>query len=222
MKVRSKSKKINKAWLHDHANDPYVKRAREEGFRARAAYKLLEIDAALGLLRPGQVVVDLGATPGAWSQVVRRRLAPDGAAAGELPGTIIALDLLDFEPIEGVTFLKGDFREEEVVRRLETVLAGRPVDLVLSDMAPNLSGIESSDAARIAHLVELAVDFACAHLRPQGALVAKTFHGSGYSQQVKLFKERFRVVKPIKPKASRDKSAETFLVGLGPKQGRSG
>jgi 23S rRNA (uridine2552-2'-O)-methyltransferase len=167
------------------------------------------------------VVVDLGATPGAWTQVVRRRLAPAGAAVGELPGTIIALDLLDFEPIEGITFLQGDFREEEVVRRLEAELAGRPVDLVLSDMAPNLSGIGSSDAARIAHLVELAVEFACANLRPQGALVAKTFHGSGYSQQVKLFKERFRVVKPIKPKASRDKSAETFLVGLGLKAGRA-
>ena len=218
MKVRTKSKKVNKAWLHDHVTDPYVKRAHQEGYRARAAYKLTEIDDQFGLIKPGQVVVDLGAVPGAWSQVVRRRLAPEGAAAGALPGTLIALDLLEFEPIEGVTFLQGDFREEEVLRRLEAELAGRPVDLVLSDMAPNLSGIESSDAARISHLVELAVDFACAHLRPQGALVAKTFHGSGYSQQVKLFKERFRVVKPIKPKASRDRSAETFLVGIGLKQ----
>jgi len=217
MKVRTKSKKVNKAWLNDHVNDPYVRRAQQEGYRARAAYKLTEIDDALGLIRPGQVVVDLGATPGAWSQVVRRRLAPAGAAVGELPGTLIALDLLELEPIEGVTFIQGDFREEEVLRRLEAELAGRPVDLVLSDMAPNLSGIESSDSARIAHLVELAVEFACAHLKPQGALVAKSFHGSGYSQQVKLFKDRFRIVKPIKPKASRDKSAETFLVGIGPK-----
>ena len=219
MKIRSKSKKINKAWFNDHVNDPYVKRAQQEGYRARAAYKLIEIDDALGLIRPGQVVVDLGATPGAWSQVLRRRLAPAGAAVGELPGTIIALDVQDFDPIEGVTFVQGDFREDEVLRRLDAELAGRAVDLVLSDMAPNLSGIESSDAARIAHLVELAVEFSCTHLRPQGALLAKTFHGSGYSQQVKLFKERFRVVKPIKPKASRDKSAETFLVGLGPKVG---
>ncbi len=217
MKVRSKSKKINKAWLNDHANDPYVKRAQQEGYRSRAAYKLIEMDEVLRLLRPGQVVVDLGATPGAWSQVVRRRLAPAGAAVGELPGVIIAVDLLDFEPIEGVTFLQGDFREDEVVHRLEAELAGRPVDLVLSDMAPNLSGIEASDSARISHLVELAVEFACKHLRAHGALVAKSFHGSGYSQQAKLFKERFRVVKPIKPKASRDKSAETFLVGMGPK-----
>jgi 23S rRNA (uridine2552-2'-O)-methyltransferase len=161
------------------------------------------------------VIVDLGAAPGAWSQLVRRRLAPAGAAAGALPGTVIALDLLDIEPIEGVTFIQGDFRDEAVAAKLAAELAGRRVDLVLSDMAPNLSGIESSDAARIAHLVELAVEFACAHLKPDGALVAKTFHGSGYSQQVRLFKDRFRAVKPIKPKASRDKSAETFLVGLG-------
>jgi 23S rRNA (uridine2552-2'-O)-methyltransferase len=215
MKVKTKSKKVNKAWLNDHVNDPYVKLALKEGYRARAAYKLIEIDEALKLIKPGQVIVDLGATPGAWSQVVRRRLAPRGAAVGELPGSIIALDLLEFEPIEGVTFLQGDFREDEVLARLEAELAGRPVDLVLSDMAPNLSGVESADAARIAHLVELAVEFACKHLKPDGALVAKSFHGSGYSQQAKLFKERFRVVKPIKPKASRDKSAETFLVGLG-------
>ncbi|MFO1266515.1 MAG: RlmE family RNA methyltransferase [Rubrivivax sp.] len=215
MKVQTKSKKVNRAWLHDHVT-PYVRRAREEGYRARAAYKLIEIDQALGgMLKPGQVVVDLGAVPGAWSQVVRRRFAPEGAAVGALPGTLIALDVLEFEPIEGVTFIQGDFREEAVLDRLHDELAGRPVDVVLSDMAPNLSGIESSDAARIAHLVELAVEFACSHLKPQGALLAKTFHGSGYSQQVKLFKERFRVVKAIKPKASRDKSAETFLVGLG-------
>jgi 23S rRNA (uridine2552-2'-O)-methyltransferase len=213
--MKIKSRKVNKAWFHDHVTDPYVKQAQREGYRARAAYKLKEIDEALGLVKPGQVIVDLGATPGAWSQYLRRRLAPEGAAAGALPGTIIALDLLGFEPIEGVTFLQGDFREDEVLRRLDAELAGRPVDLVVSDMAPNLSGIESSDAARISHLVELAVDFACTHLRPGGALVAKTFHGSGYSQQVKLFKERFRVVKPIKPKASRDKSSETFLVGIG-------
>jgi 23S rRNA (uridine2552-2'-O)-methyltransferase len=123
--------------------------------------------------------------------------------------------MLPFEPIEGVQFFQGDFREEAVAAQLAEALAGRPVDLVVSDMAPNLSGIESADSARIAHLVELAVEFAETHLRPEGALVCKCFHGSGYSQLVKLFKERFRVVKPIKPKASRDKSAETFLVGVG-------
>lgn len=217
MKVTTKSKKVNKAWLNDHVNDPYVKMAQKDGYRARAAYKLKEIDEALKLFKPGQVVVDLGATPGAWSQYLRRRFAPSGAAVGELDGTIIALDILPFEPIEGVQFIQGDFREDAVAAQLVQALAGRPVDVVVSDMAPNLSGIESSDAARISHLVELALEFSLAHLKPGGALVCKCFHGSGYSQLVKLFKDHFRVVKPIKPKASRDKSAETFLVGLGPK-----
>jgi 23S rRNA (uridine2552-2'-O)-methyltransferase len=215
MKVTTKSKKVNKAWLNDHVNDPYVKLAQREGFRARAAYKLKEIDEALRLLRPGQVVVDLGSAPGAWSQYLRRCFAPAGAAVGELQGSIIALDLLPMEPIEGVVFIQGDFREEAVAEALVAQLAGRPVDVVVSDMAPNLSGIESTDAARIGLLVELAVDFSRQHLRPEGALVCKVFHGSGYSQLVTLFKQHFRVVKPIKPKASRDKSSETFLIGVG-------
>lgn len=213
--VRTKSKKVDRAWLHDHLTDPYVKLAQKEGYRARAAYKLKEIDERFGLVKPGQVVVDLGSAPGAWSQYLRRRFAPSGAAAGELKGTIVALDVLPMEPVEGVTFLQGDFREEAVARQLAAALGGRKADLVVSDMAPNLSGIESSDAARIAHLVELAVEFARQHLAPGGALVAKVFHGSGYSQLVELFKRSFRVVKPIKPKASRDRSAETFLVGIG-------
>jgi 23S rRNA (uridine2552-2'-O)-methyltransferase len=215
--MRSKNKRVNRAWLHDHLSDPYVKMAQREGYRARAAYKLQEIDQTLRLVHPGQVVVDLGAAPGAWSQYLRRRFAPEGAAAGELPGTIIALDLLDFEPIEGVQFIQGDFREDAVLAQLESALAGRRVDLVVSDMAPNLSGVAVSDAARVAHLVELAVEFSLRHLVPGGALVCKAFHGSGYSQVVKLFKTSFRIVKAIKPKASRDKSAETFLVGIGPK-----
>jgi 23S rRNA (uridine2552-2'-O)-methyltransferase len=220
MKTQTKSKKLNKAWLNDHVNDPYVKQAQREGYRSRAAYKLKEIDEELHLLKPGQLVVDLGSTPGAWSQYVRRRFAPKGAgvggaAVGELHGAIIALDLLDFEPIEGVQFIQGDFRDATVLADLEAAVAGRPVDVVISDMAPNLSGIDSADAARIADLVELAVDFARAHLRPQGALVCKVFHGSGYSQLVDLFKAHFRIVKPVKPKASRSKSSETFLIGLG-------
>jgi 23S rRNA (uridine2552-2'-O)-methyltransferase len=223
MKTQTKSKKVNKAWLHDHVNDPYVKQAQRDGYRARAAYKLKEIDEALHLLKPGQVVVDLGAAPGAWSQYVRRKFAPKeagvgGAAVGGLNGVIIALDVLDFEPIEGVSFIQGDFREASVLAQLEAMVAGRPVDVVVSDMAHNLSGVESSDSVRMAHLVELAVEFAQNHLTPQGALVCKVFHGSGYSQLAKLFKTKFRVVKPIKPKASRDKSAETFLVGIGLKQ----
>ncbi len=219
MKIKTKSKKVNKAWLNDHVNDPYVKLAQKEGYRARAAYKLKEIDETLGLIRPGHVVVDLGSTPGAWSQYARRRLSPGGAASGELNGVIVALDILPMEPIEGVTFLQGDFREPEVLARLEAAMAGRQADVVVSDMAPNLSGIESADAARISHLVELAVEFSRAHLKPEGALVTKVFHGSGYSQLVKLFKETFRVVKPLKPKASRDKSSETFIVGIGLKPG---
>jgi 23S rRNA (uridine2552-2'-O)-methyltransferase len=220
MKTQTKSKKVNKQWLHDHANDTYVKLAQRDGYRARAAYKLKEIDEELHLIRPGQIVVDLGSVPGAWSQYVRRRFAPKeagvgGAAAGALNGTIIALDVLEMEPIEGVLFLQGDLREAAVLAELEALVGGRPVDVVVSDMAPNLSGIESADAARISHLVELAVEFALAHLRPQGALVCKVFHGSGYNELVKLFKANFRSVKPIKPKASRDKSSETFLVGIG-------
>ncbi|MGC3985185.1 MAG: RlmE family RNA methyltransferase [Pseudorhodoferax sp.] len=215
MKVKTKSKKVNKAWLNDHVNDPYVKLAGKEGYRARAAYKLKEIDESLKLLQPGHLVVDLGSTPGAWSQYVRRRLSPQGAAVGELNGAIIALDILPMEPIEGVQFLQGDFREAEVLEQLQAAMGGRKADAVVSDMAPNLSGIESADAARIAHLVELAVDFARSHLKPEGALVTKVFHGSGYDQLVKLFRSEFRVVKALKPKASRDKSSETFLVGIG-------
>jgi 23S rRNA (uridine2552-2'-O)-methyltransferase len=221
MKVKTKSKKVNKAWLNDHVNDPYVKLAQREGYRARAAYKLKEIDEALHLIRPGQVVVDLGAAPGAWSQYLRRRFAPAGAAAGALNGTIVALDMIDMAPIEGVHFVQGDIREDAVVAQLTAALGGRPIDLLVSDMAPNLSGIESADAARMAHLVELAIDFGILHLKPDGALVAKLFHGSGYSQLVQLFKKTFRVVKPIKPKASRDRSSETFIVGIGLKEARS-
>ena len=220
MKVKSKSKKVNKAWLHDHVNDPYVKLAQREGYRARAVYKLKELDESLGLIRPGQVVVDLGSSPGAWSQYLRRRLSPKsaiggGAAIGELNGTIVAMDILPMEPIEGVCFLQGDFREAETLARLEDALQGRQADLVVSDMAPNLSGIESSDSARVVHLVELAVEFAQAHLKPDGALVAKLFHGDGYDELVRLFRSTFRAVKAVKPKASRDRSSETFLVGRG-------
>ncbi|MBA4193490.1 MAG: rRNA methyltransferase [Comamonadaceae bacterium] len=218
MKVKTQSKKVNKAWLNQHVNDPYVKQAHKDGYRARAAYKLKEIDELLGLVRPGQVVVDLGSAPGAWSQYLRRRLSPQGAAVGELQGTILALDLLPMEAIEGVHFIQGDFREAEVLQALEGELGRRgvqKVDLVVSDMAPNLSGIGDTDAARIADLIDLAVDFSRQWLRPDGALVVKLFHGGAYEPTVALFRKTFRVVKPVKPKASRDKSSETFLVGLG-------
>ncbi len=224
MKLKTKSKKINKAWLNEHVHDPYVRQAQKDGYRSRAAYKLKEIDEALNLIRPGQLVVDLGACPGAWSQYVRRKFAPKetgagGAAVGALNGTIIALDLLEFEPIEGVQFIQGDFREDEVLAQLQQAVGDRPVDLVISDMAPNLSGIDVTDSARVAHLIELAIEFSQNHLKSDGALVCKVFHGAGYSQLVELFKAHFRVCKPIKPKSSRDKSSETFLVGIGLKHG---
>jgi 23S rRNA (uridine2552-2'-O)-methyltransferase len=220
--------------------------AAKDGYRARAAYKLKEIDETLKLLKPGHVIVDLGSTPGAWSQYARRKMAPKdtvtgtggGAAVGELNGVIIALDILPMASIEGVHFIQGDFTTDAVLEQLlskieQTTLiphaesAGndvkkdltardiRVVDTVISDMAPNLSGVASSDSARVAELVELAVNFAQLTLKPEGALVVKLFHGSGYSQLVEMFKKTFKVVKPIKPKASRDKSAETFLVGMG-------
>ncbi|MFZ8955057.1 MAG: RlmE family RNA methyltransferase, partial [Burkholderiaceae bacterium] len=211
--------KVNKAWLNDHVYDPYVQAAQKDGYRARAAYKLKEIDETFKLIKPGHLVVDLGSTPGAWSQYVRRRLSPDGAATGALNGHIVALDMLPMTPVEGVHFIQGDFREDSVLVELRAVLdrvqAGRKVDVVVSDMAPNLSGIASADSARVAHLIELAVDFAVNHLKAEGALVVKLFHGGGYDALVALFKANFRAVKAIKPKASRDKSSETFLVGMG-------
>ena len=220
MKSSTKSTKVNRAWINDHVNDTYVKLAKLEGYRARAAYKLKEIDEALGLIKPGHLVVDLGSTPGAWSQYVRRKMSPKtatsgGAAAGALNGSIIALDILLMEPVEGVVFLQGDFQEAEMLQRLADEMQSRKADVVLSDMAPNLSGIASADAARIENLVELAIEFAQNYMKPQGALVAKVFHGGSYDPLVKRFKETFSVVKPIKPKASRDKSSETFLVGIG-------
>ncbi|MEO7242349.1 MAG: RlmE family RNA methyltransferase [Variovorax sp.] len=238
MKIKTQSAKVDKAWLNAHVNDPWVKLAAKEGFRARAAYKLREIDETLGLLKPGQVVVDLGSTPGAWSQYLSRRLSPstgwlpaatadDAARRGPVEGSIgkassqaviIALDLLPMLPVEGVTFIQGDFNEADVLAQVEALLSGRAVDLVLSDMAPNLSGIAASDSARVTHLVELALAFAKAHLVPNGALVAKLFHGAGYEALAQAFKAQFRVVKRIKPKASRGKSAETFLVGQGLRQ----
>ncbi len=219
MKTRSSSNKVNKAWLHDHINDPYVKQAQREGYRARAAYKLKEIDEVFGLVRPGQFVVDLGCAPGAWSQYLRRRMAPEGAAAGALHGTIVGLDVLTMEPIEGVQFIQGDFRESAVLDQLQAALAGRMVDLVVSDMAPNLSGIASADAARMEELVELAIEFAQSHMQTDGALVAKVFHGAGYDPVLRRLRQAFVHVKPHKPKASRDRSSETFLVGIGLRQG---
>ena len=207
--------RFNHAWLHDHINDPYVKMAQREGYRARAAYKLKEIDEQDRLIKPGQVIVDLGSTPGSWSQYARNKLAAGKRTEGGIDGTIIALDILPMDPIADVHFLQGDFREDSVLDQLEEIVAGRKVDLVVSDMAPNLSGVASADAARIEHLCDLALDFAQRHLKPEGALLVKCFHGSGYSQIVEKFKHQFKTVAPRKPKASRDKSSETFILGRG-------
>ncbi|MBV8259614.1 MAG: RlmE family RNA methyltransferase [Paraburkholderia sp.] len=209
--------RFNQSWLHDHINDPYVKMAQREGYRARAAYKLKEIDEQDKLIRPGMVIVDLGAAPGSWSQYARNKLAlgakRDDHRQGGIDGAIIALDILPMEPIADVQFLQGDFREDDVLSQLKQLVGGRPVDLVISDMAPNLSGVASADAARIEHVCDLALEFSQNHLKTDGALLVKCFHGSGYSQIVEKFKQQFKVVAARKPKASRDKSSETFILG---------
>lgn len=204
-------KKLNKNWLHDHINDPYVKLAQKEGYRARAVYKLKEIDEDEKLIKPGQIIVDLGSTPGSWSQYARNKLA--GSLGGGINGTIIGLDMLPMEPIADVHFIQGDFREQDVLDQLEKVLGGRKVDLVLSDMAPNLSGIAVADAARVQDIVDLAVDFAQHHMKPSGSLLVKCFNGSGYNYLVEKFRQEFKNVTQKKPKASRDKSSEVFLLG---------
>jgi 23S rRNA (uridine2552-2'-O)-methyltransferase len=203
--------KFNKNWMHDHLNDPFVKQAQKEGYRARAVYKLKEIDEAEKLIRPGQVIVDLGCTPGSWSQYVRNKLA--GQTGGGINGTIIGLDILPMEPIADVHFIQGDFREDAVLEQLEQVLGGRQVDLVLSDMAPNLSGVAVADAARVEHIIDLALDFARAHLKPSGALLVKCFNGTGYNEILEKFRHEFKTVVSKKPKASKDKSSEIFLLG---------
>lgn len=201
--------KFSKDWIHQHINDPYVKLAQQKGYRARAAFKLIEILDTEKLMRRGDLVIDLGSAPGSWSQVARERLAGPG---GVVDGRIIALDLLPMEPVAGVEFIQGDFRDDDVLKQLEDMVGSHAVDLVISDMAPNLSGVGIADSARIQHVCELAMEFSCSHLKPNGALIVKAFHGSGFSQIVQSFKQRFKRVAERKPKASRDKSSETFLV----------
>jgi 23S rRNA (uridine2552-2'-O)-methyltransferase len=205
--------KVNKNWLHGHINDPYVKLAQKEGYRARAAFKLQEIDEEEKLIRPGQVIVDLGCAPGSWLQYARRRLA--GKEGGGIHGTLIGLDMLTMEPVADVHFILGDFREQSVLDELEAAVGGRKLDLVLSDMAPNLTGIAATDAARVEDIIDLAIDFAQVHLKPSGCLLVKCFNGGGYSQIVEKFRSAFKTVSSKKPKASRDKSSEIFLLGKG-------
>lgn len=197
-------------WMTRHVNDPYVKRASDEGMRSRAAYKLMQIDARDELLRPGMCVVDLGASPGGWSQVASRRV---GSA-----GRVIAIDLLEMSPLPGVTFIQADFSEAAGLAAMQRALKGDPVDLVLSDMAPNISGIAVSDQARHMALAELALDFAVNHLKPEGNFLVKAFHGAGFDGYVQMLREDFRLVQSRKPDASRKGSREVYLLGKGLKQ----
>lgn len=193
--------------MRQHVSDPFVKAAKAQGYRSRAAFKLIEIDDHDKLIRPGMRIVDLGATPGSWAQVLAERAGPRG--------TIIALDILPMDSLAGVKFILGDFREDDVLRALEVALGGAPVDLVVSDMAPNLSGVAASDQARSQHLCELALEFARAHLKPGGAMLVKAFQGSGYPEFLSEMRKAFDSVTSRKPNASRDRSAEMYLLGRG-------
>lgn len=191
--------------MHEHVTDPYVQRAKAEGWRSRAAFKLIEIDEKDHLLRPGMTVVDLGAAPGSWSQYAVRRIQPGGR--------LFALDILAMVPLEGVDFIQGDFREEAVLRQFEASLGGRAVDLVLSDMAPNMSGVQLNDQARVMHLAELTLDFAVTHLKPGGDMLVKVFQGAGYMELREAMRQVFETLLVRKPAASRGRSAENFLLG---------
>lgn len=199
-----KRTKTSKAWMMEHVTDPYVQLAKHEGYRSRASYKLLEIIERDHLLKPGMRVVDLGATPGGWSQVVAQKLAGQGK--------VIALDLLEMVPLAGVTFIQGDFREDAVLAELVKTLDGRPVDLVISDMAPNLSGVGLVDQARAMHLAELALEFALQHLKPGGDFLVKVFQGDGFDEYIRALRRHFSQVATRKPKASRGRTNETFLL----------
>jgi 23S rRNA (uridine2552-2'-O)-methyltransferase len=201
-----KRTKTSKAWMQEHVNDPYVKLAQKDGYRARAAYKLIEIDDKDRLIKPGMVVVDLGSTPGSWSQVAIQRLKNNGR--------VIALDLLPMVGIPGVEFIQGDFREDEILEQLEEKLNGQQIDLVISDMAPNISGISSVDQPNAVYLTELAVDFSLKWLKPEGNFLVKVFVGSGFEEIVKIMRDSFEKVVTRKPKASRDRSTEVYLLGL--------
>ena len=202
-----KKSKSSHLWLKEHEDDEFVKRARTEGYRSRAVYKLLEIKEKYGVLQSGQCVVDLGAAPGGWSQAALR-------AVGD-KGRVIALDILAMEEIPGVTFIQGDFTEDQPFQRLLDEIADQPVDLVISDMAPNMSGMKQVDQPASAYLVELAIDLADQVLRPGGSLVCKCFEGEGINPIREAFRSRFSKVINFKPKASRSRSREVFVIGQG-------
>ena len=197
--------KTSKAWLQEHVSDPYVHMAQKDGYRSRAAYKLLEIDEKDKLLRPGITVADLGSAPGSWSQVAIDKV-------GER-GRVLALDILPMNPIAGVQFIQGDFREDDVLAQFVQLLEGRPVDLVISDIAPNMSGNAVTDQARSFYLAELALDFASQHLKPGGDFLIKVFQGAGYQEYLTQMRGVFAQVLVRKPKASRDRSNEVYLLG---------
>ena len=215
MPVATKKLRSNRAWIERHINDPFVKRSRVDGYRARSVYKLIELNEKEKLIRPGMTVVDLGAAPGSWTQVVREKLSDKN---GEVNGKIIAMDILPMDPVDGVTFLQGDFREQDVADQLNALVGEEQVDLVLSDMAPNLSGIAAADAARCLLLNELALEFCLEHLKNDGVFVTKVFQGSGFSQYVETLKKHFKVVLTRKPQASRSTSAEVYMVAKGIKK----
>lgn len=208
----ARKNRSNRDWIERHLADPYVQAANREGYRSRAAYKLIQIDDRDRLIRAPATVVELGAAPGSWTQVIVKRLSD---RAGSLRGRVIALDLLPIEPIAGVQAIEGDFREESVERSLAEALGGWPADLILSDMSPSLSGIGAADAARSQDLCELALQFAVNHLKPGGNLLVKAFHASGYGQYVHQLKKRFKTVSVRKPAASRPESAEVYLLARG-------
>jgi len=209
MVTRSKS---SQRWLKEHFSDPFVKKAQAEGLRSRAAYKLEELLKRDRLLRPGMLVVDLGAAPGSWSQWVRQEL---GDIGGVDSGRIIALDILEMPPLAGVEFLHGDFRDDVVLLQLEAALGGQPVDLVLSDMAPNMSGMDAVDQPRMMHLAELAMEFAEHHLRAEGALLIKLFQGVGFDDYVRKLRRSYAKVAIRKPEASRKRSPEVYALAQG-------
>jgi 23S rRNA (uridine2552-2'-O)-methyltransferase len=197
--------KSSKAWMREHVTDPFVRRANAEGYRSRAAYKLQQIAERDKLLRPGMTVVDLGAAPGGWSQVAAKAVGPTGR--------VIAVDVLEMAQVPGVTVIRGDFQDEETLQAVERALEGRPADLVISDMAPNLSGIATVDQARAAGLAELALEFALKHLKPHGNFLVKTFQGAGYDELVATLRRSFVELHTRKPEASRSRSSEVYLVG---------
>lgn len=206
-----KRTRTSKAWMREHVTDPYVQMAQKDGYRSRAAYKLIELDERDHLIKPGMVVVDLGAAPGGWTQVVAKKIGPSGI--------LVAFDILPMDPVHGAIFIQGDFREDAALAMLDEAVAGRPVDLVISDIAPNISGIGTVDQARSMHLAELALEFAVQRLKPSGGFLVKVFQGEGFDDFVREMRRHFAQVMVRKPNASRTRSTEVYMLGKGLRTG---